>query len=154
MRVGLYDKNKICVISHFLTVVTRYSISSDKVPMFDTYKHWGSLPENTRYSPNVGSMLAQRRRRWTNIETTLDQCLVFTGLLPSYITVIVGPGGPFDPVVARNCVLGSNPGRDNFYRTLLVIPETCKDSLHPPGYTNMLTNSISQSTRKVEPIGL
>ena len=27
--------------------------------------------------PNVVSMLAQRRRRWANIETTLCQCIVF-----------------------------------------------------------------------------
>ena len=33
-------------------------------------------PGNLRYSPNVGSMLDQRRRRWANIDSTLDNCLV------------------------------------------------------------------------------
>ena len=30
-------------------------------------------------SPNVGSMLGQRRRRWANIEPTLSEHLVFAG---------------------------------------------------------------------------
>ena len=34
---------------------------------------------NTRRPPNVGSMLGQRRRRWTNIEPTLGERLVFAG---------------------------------------------------------------------------
>ena len=32
---------------------------------------------NTTHWTNVGSMLAQRLRRWPNIKTTLFQCLVF-----------------------------------------------------------------------------
>ena len=40
----------------------------------------GSLsPANTIHCPIVGSMLGQRRRRWTNIEPALGQCLVFAG---------------------------------------------------------------------------
>ena len=31
---------------------------------------------NIVHLSNVGSMLGQRRRRWPNIKTTLDQCLV------------------------------------------------------------------------------
>ena len=31
-------------------------------------------PANTRRSPNVGTMLGQRRRRWTNIVPTLGEC--------------------------------------------------------------------------------
>ena len=38
------------------------------------------LPANTRHSAIVGSMLGQRHRRWTNIETTMAQCLVIVGL--------------------------------------------------------------------------
>ena len=32
---------------------------------------------NIVHLSNVGSMLGQRRRRWTNIKTALDQCLVW-----------------------------------------------------------------------------
>ena len=39
----------------------------------------GRDPANTVQCPIVGSMLGQRRRRWTNIETALGQCLVFAG---------------------------------------------------------------------------
>ena len=31
---------------------------------------------NIVHLSNVGSMLGQRRRRWPNIKTALDQCLV------------------------------------------------------------------------------
>ena len=31
---------------------------------------------NNVHLSNVGSMLGQRRRRWPNIKTALDQCLV------------------------------------------------------------------------------
>ena len=34
-------------------------------------------PANTRRSPNVGSIMGQRRRRWANIEPTLGERLVF-----------------------------------------------------------------------------
>ena len=34
-------------------------------------------PANTRHWTNVGSLFGQRRRRWTNIEPTMVQCLVF-----------------------------------------------------------------------------
>ena len=37
-------------------------------------------PANTGHSPKVGSMLAQRLRRWSNIEPTLDECFVFAGV--------------------------------------------------------------------------
>ena len=37
--------------------------------------------------PNVVSMLAQRRRHWANIETTLGQVLVFAGI-SQYDTVL------------------------------------------------------------------
>ena len=33
-----------------------------------------SCPANTGHSPNAVSMLGQRRRRWTNIETALGEC--------------------------------------------------------------------------------
>ena len=36
-------------------------------------------PANTRHPHNVGPMLGQRRRRWTNIGPTLGRCLVFAG---------------------------------------------------------------------------
>ena len=39
-----------------------------------------SIPANTRRWVDVGTMLGQRHRRWTNIEPTLAQCLVFLGI--------------------------------------------------------------------------
>ena len=33
--------------------------------------------KNTRHSPNAGSMLGHRRRRWSSIEPTSGGCLVF-----------------------------------------------------------------------------
>ena len=39
-------------------------------------------PENTRQArTNIGSMLGQRRRRWTNIEPMFGQRLVFAGVI-------------------------------------------------------------------------
>ena len=35
---------------------------------------YSAIPANTGHSPNAVSMLGQRRRRWTNIETALDEC--------------------------------------------------------------------------------
>ena len=37
------------------------------------------FPENTRRSPNAGSMLGQRRRRWPSIEPAFRERLVFAG---------------------------------------------------------------------------
>ena len=39
----------------------------------------GGPPAKTGYWPCVGSMLAHRQRRWSNIETTRGQCHVFAG---------------------------------------------------------------------------
>ena len=39
------------------------------------------VPANTGHSSNAVSMLAQRLRRWPNIETALDECPVFAGAL-------------------------------------------------------------------------
>ena len=51
------------------------------------------FPANTRRSPNVGSMLAYRLRRWANIEPTLCARLVFAGLsyyyYPSLNTMVL-----------------------------------------------------------------
>ena len=38
---------------------------------------------NTRHSNNVGFMLGKRLRWWTNIDSKLDSCLVFAGMLYS-----------------------------------------------------------------------
>ena len=35
---------------------------------------------DTMSSPNAGLMLSQRRRRWTNIEPTLGQRLISSGI--------------------------------------------------------------------------
>ena len=39
-------------------------------------------PAGTRHRPDDGSMLGQRRRRWTNIDPSLGQCLVFAWQCP------------------------------------------------------------------------
>ena len=39
----------------------------------------GPTPANTDHSPNAVSMLGQRQRRWTNIETAVGECSVFAG---------------------------------------------------------------------------
>ena len=38
------------------------------------------MPANTRRSPNVGTMLANRLRRWPNIVPALGERLVFAGI--------------------------------------------------------------------------
>ena len=48
-----------------------------------------AIPANTRHSPNVGSMLGQRRRRWTIIEPTLGECLVFFMLSSTRVSAFV-----------------------------------------------------------------
>ena len=45
------------------------------------------FPANTRRSANVGTMLGQRRRRWSNIVPTLAERLVFAGLLLRFLHV-------------------------------------------------------------------
>ena len=39
------------------------------------------FPANATHISNVGLMLAQRRRRWPNIEPILGECLVLAGLV-------------------------------------------------------------------------
>ena len=39
-----------------------------------------NVPANTRHSAKAGSMLGQRRRRWTNIQPALAQCHVCAGV--------------------------------------------------------------------------
>ena len=38
-----------------------------------------NTPANTRRSPDVGTTLGQRRRRWPNVVPTLGKCFVFAG---------------------------------------------------------------------------
>ena len=45
----------------------------------------GIIPANTGHCSCVGSMLGQRRRRWTNIEPTHEQCPVFAGMRLFYV---------------------------------------------------------------------
>ena len=45
------------------------------IELSDPYRHH---PADTRHSPNAGSMLDQRRRRWSNLKPTLSQCIVLT----------------------------------------------------------------------------
>ena len=53
------------------------------------------ISASTSHSPNAVSMLGQRRRRWSNIETTLGECLVFAAsmaLLYSVMNANIGKG--------------------------------------------------------------
>ena len=43
------------------------------------------IPANTRHSPNAGLMLAQRLRRWSNINPALGDRLVIAGLLGCHL---------------------------------------------------------------------
>ena len=42
---------------------------------------WGQCvhPKNTRHSPNEGTVVAHRLRRWPSIVPTLGECLVLAG---------------------------------------------------------------------------
>ena len=51
------------------------------------------IPANTIHWPNVLSMLAHRLRRWSIIELTLGQCLLFAGL-PVIVTMLFSKGRP------------------------------------------------------------
>ena len=42
---------------------------------------YSSLQAHTICSPNVNTMLGQRRKQWANIELTLDKRFVFAGYL-------------------------------------------------------------------------
>ena len=76
MRIGL---------SHYIRL--HYSL-------FISLQVGGAFTANTRTWPNVASILAQRRRRWLNIKTTLGQVFVFAGLRPQ--------GLPEEPQAASN----------------------------------------------------
>ena len=68
------------------------------------YQFTDSISDSTRHFPNEVSMLGQRRRRWTSIETTLGECLVFSGMpapqstdvepVPVQCRASVASGGP------------------------------------------------------------
>ena len=64
------------------------------------------LPANTRHRPNAVLMLGQCRRRWTNIKTTLGQCLVFVGLL---VTMLTRPTRNMQPIMIFRTLSPSNP---------------------------------------------
>ena len=49
----------------------------------------GCTPANTGHSPNVVSMLGQRRRRWANIETTLGEFSMFAGLVVCGVLIVI-----------------------------------------------------------------
>ena len=48
-------------------------------PTTQRHTQGNTFPENKKDCTNVGLMLGQRRRRWTNINQALVQCLVFVG---------------------------------------------------------------------------
>ena len=58
-------------------------------------------PENTRHWTNVGLMLGRRRRRRSNIDPTLVQCLVFSGTFPHLFPFTRAP--PRTPSSGNSC---------------------------------------------------
>ena len=62
---GLLQRWKEGRINWASSCFTQYPISIDHVRKYKRY------PANTKKSPNVGLMFAQRRRRWANIKLTL-----------------------------------------------------------------------------------
>ena len=60
---------------HVYTLTIRKSKQKPPQPY-----HRRTFPANTKHWSNVDLMLAQRLRRWPNINPTLDECILFTGL--------------------------------------------------------------------------
>ena len=48
-------------------------------------KDRNKLPASTSPAPNVGTMLGQRLRRWSNIVPTLGERLVFAGRIQTWV---------------------------------------------------------------------
>ena len=68
---------RVCQWMCVIRLTDAYSITSgDGTPIPDVITHHS--PNKARLS-NVGSILAQRCRRWANIEPTLDESLVLLG---------------------------------------------------------------------------
>ena len=59
----------LCVVRDFQHTWLQYN---NILALYNTH-----IPANTRPCPIVGSMLGQRRRRWSNFEPTMGQWLVF-----------------------------------------------------------------------------
>ena len=67
---GNRDRRKYEVGSFIIPQAALCTLQKEHMPQ---RKH---EPGNLRYSPNVGSMLDLRRRRWADIDSTLGSCLV------------------------------------------------------------------------------
>ena len=83
--------------------------SSWKSALNSNCKH---QPVNTRRSANVGTMLAQRRRRWANIVPTSAERLVFVGcnqprLVRSMSMTTLPKIGPLVAALVQLCVIYS-----------------------------------------------
>ena len=60
-------------------VYRRHFLTTEDVPLHVTLWHYRAA--NIKISPKVGSMVGQRHRWWANIETTLNECLLFAGYI-------------------------------------------------------------------------
>ena len=84
---------------HSVVTVWRDTWWAPRVKRLRYDKQWYSkcyngLPANTRHSLNAVSMLGQCRRRWPNIETALNEHLVFTVLMLVHWWTSVADDGP------------------------------------------------------------
>ena len=70
-----------CVFFHTELIVCSYWYMYTYYAYSDQTRHCPCIDTaNTRRSPNVGSMLANRLRRWPIIDPTFGHCLVFAGI--------------------------------------------------------------------------
>ena len=90
-------RNHHCLDVHFClvghpgrSIISMLTASRHPPPPPPLYPPWPLLnthkltsikhqPSAQRLSPNAGSRLGQRRRRWPNLETALGQCFAFAG---------------------------------------------------------------------------
>ena len=78
------------------------------------------FPANTTHPPNVGSMLARRLRRRSNIDPTLGRCVLFAGNLHDRTTIahilwyVVVQGQ--DLCICRSCINSGSDLPSNIWR--------------------------------------
>ena len=96
--IGLPSSNKVSIHQfiylaneHYRSVFTKEN--SQPIPLVNNpnlnmpdINFTTNIPANTRRWPNVGLMLAQRRRRWANVSPTLGQQLVFAGIISKLLS--------------------------------------------------------------------
>ena len=69
------------VTSRYRSQVT--DLTPKQKAILRTYVH---IPANTIHWTNVGLMLVQRRRRWTNVKPALARSIVLTGMVSTFLS--------------------------------------------------------------------